>query len=36
MSNGNDTMLRKLTNRFLDMIVLEMNNEEMKGFLTVR
>lgn len=30
MSNGNDTMLRKLTNRFLDMIVLEMNNEEMK------
>ena len=35
MSNGNDTMLRKLTNRFLDMIVLEMNNEEMKDTIEV-
>jgi hypothetical protein len=29
--NGADTMLRKITNRFLDMIVNEMDNEEMKN-----
>ena len=28
--NGDGQMLRKITNRFLDMIVSEMNNEEMK------
>jgi hypothetical protein len=31
-----DTMLRKITNRFADMIVQEMNNDEMRDTIRVK